>query len=130
MLAEKLRSAAGSIEAKKCEEMLKQLQDQREVLWEHLAERMAAVSAKRDQQIEVGEEKSRVDITMDTTDLDYSTVTEQGRLPAAVQPVEEQVYSRLVSLEMNNIQWRYEGLSYMTSILKANQEARDQGNET
>ncbi len=67
---------------------------------------------------------------MDTTDLDYSIVTEQGRHPEALQPVEEQAYSHLVSLEMNEIQWRYEALSYLTSILKVNQEARDQGTDT
>ncbi len=110
--------------------MLKALQDQKEVLWQRLEQRVAEVSVKRVQWIEAGEEESRVDITMDMTNLDYSTVAEQGQLPAALQPVEDQVYGRLVSLEMNEIQWRYEALSYMTSIPKVNQEACGQGNET
>ncbi len=129
-LAAQLQAVARSEEARKREETLKVLQDQKEVLWECLTQRVAEVGVKRDQRIEAGEEESRVDITMDTSKLDYLTVIEQGRLPAALQPVENQVYSHLVSLEMNEIQWRYEALSYMTSILKANQEACDQGNET
>ncbi len=55
---------------------------------------------------------------------------EQGQLLDALQFVEEQVYSRLVSLETNDIQWRYEALSYLTSIIKGNQEAQEQGTET
>ncbi len=43
--------------------------------------------------VAAGEEESRDDITMDTTDLDYSIITEQGRLLLALQPVEEQAYS-------------------------------------
>ncbi len=66
---------------------------------------------------------------MDTSEMDYLTVVEQGQLLAAIQPVENQVYSRLVSLKMKEIQWRYEALFYLTSILKANQEVRDQGHE-
>ncbi len=95
-------AAAGSKEAWKHGEMLKALKEQKEALWQRLAQRLAEVSAKRsDQQIEVGEEESRVEITMDTSEMDCSTVVEQGKLPAAVQPVEDQVYNRLVSLEMN-----------------------------
>ncbi len=65
-------------EAQKCEEVLKMLQDQKEALWERLAQRMADASAERERQIEAGEEESRVEITMDMTDLDYSIITEQG----------------------------------------------------
>ncbi len=85
------------VEAQKCEKALKMLQDQKEALWERLAQRIADASVERDRQIEAGEEESRVDIMMDMTDLDYSIVTEQGRLPLALQPVEEQAYSHLVS---------------------------------
>ncbi len=35
-----------------------------------------------------------------------------------------------MSLEMNEIQWKYEALSYLTSILKVNQEAHNQGTKT
>ncbi len=71
----------------------------------------------------MGEEESSVDITMDMTDLDYLIITEQGQLPVALQPVEEQVYAHLVMLEMNEIQWRYEALSHLTSIINGNQHA-------
>ncbi len=44
--------------------------------------------------------------------------------------MEEQAYTSLVLVEMNQIQWKYEALSYLTSIIKGNQEVWDQGTET
>ncbi len=67
---------------------------------------------------------------MDTDELDYSVVVEQGQLPEALSKVEEQAYSHLVMVEMNQIQWRYEALLYLTSIIKGNQEVQEQGHET
>ncbi len=59
---------------------------------------------------------------VDTTDMDYSTVTEQGRLLEALANVEEQTYCHFVLVETNQIQWKYEALSYLMSITKGNQE--------
>ncbi len=67
---------------------------------------------------------------MGTGDMDYSVVMEQGQLPEALSEVEEQACSHLVMVEMNQIQWRYEAPSYLTSIIKGNQEARERGDET
>ncbi len=83
---------AGTREVQKCDEASKTLQEQKEALWERLAKRKADIEVERDRRIQRGEEESRDDITMDTTDLDYSIVAEQGLLPAALQAVEEQAY--------------------------------------
>ncbi len=66
---------------------------------------------------------------MDMSEMDYMTVAEQGQLPAAVQDIEDKVYAHLVKLEMNEIQWKYKALSYLTSILSVNKEAREHGDE-
>ncbi len=66
---------------------------------------------------------------MDTSEMD-STIIEQGKLPAADQPVEDKVYKRLAKVELNDIQWRYEALSYLTSILQINKEACERGDKT
>ncbi len=66
---------------------------------------------------------------MDTGNMDYSIVVKQGRLPEALTDMEEQAYCHLVLVEMNQIQWKYEALSYLTLIIKGNQEAREQGTE-
>ncbi len=121
---------AGQREAQECDRALDQLQKQKEMLWEHLEKRKAALEAEWDQRIQAGEEESRVNINMDTSDMDHSIVAEQGWLPKAITDVEEQVYHCLVLVEMNQIQWKYEALSYLTSIIKGNQEAWDQRTET
>ncbi len=102
------------------------LQEQKEAVWERLAKRKARMDVEWDQWIQAGEEESRVDIMVDMADLDHSIIAEQGRLPEALTPVDEQVYCHLVLVEMNQIQWKYEALSYLTSIIKGNQEAWDQ----
>ncbi len=131
--AVKMQAAVESEEARQCEIGIEVLKDQKNALWERLAEKLA--ERKRQQQSEEGEEESRVEITMETSmmetsELDYSTVVEQGKLLAAVQPVEDKVYKCLVKLELNDIQWRYEALSYLTSILQVNKEAHNSGDET
>ncbi len=101
--------------------------DQKNAHWDRLTEKPAEQT--RPQQGEEGEDEPRVDIMMDTSEMD-STIVEQGKLLAAAQPVEDKVYKRLAKLELNDIQWRYEALSYLTSILHVNQEAHNSRDET
>ncbi len=73
----------------------------------------------------MGDKLSAVDITMD-----YSIVEEQGQFPKALSPEEEKVYSRLVSAEENHIQWRYEALTYLSSLITGNKKVQQEGEET
>ncbi len=57
---------------------------------------------------------------MDTSEMD-ATIIEQGKLPAIAQTIEDRIYNCLVKFELNDIQWRYEALSYLTSILEVNE---------
>ncbi len=128
--AAKLLVEAGQREVQECNKALDMLQKQKEALWACLEKKKAEMEAEQDRWIQAGEEESRVDIMMDTSDMDCSIVAEQGQLPKAITAVEEQAYHHLVLVEMNQIQWKYEALSYLTSIIKGNQEAWDQGTET
>ncbi len=97
------------------------------MLFRRLTERLA--EQRRPLPREGGEEQSTVDITMDTSEMN-ATIVEQGKLPTAAEMIEDKVYKRLVNYEMNDIQWRYEALSYLTSIFQINKQARDSGSET
>ncbi len=73
-----------------------------------------------------------VEITMEMDEIDTEmdmTIVDQRKLPKAGGSIEQRVYERLVNFEMNNIQWRYEALSYLVSIVKVNKEAHDRGDE-
>ncbi len=91
--------------------------------------RQHKADAEQDQRIQDGKEESRVEISMDTGDMDYSTIEEQGQLLKALSEGEEQAYSRLVTVEMNQIQWKYEVLSYLDSLIRVNKEVQQEGNE-
>ncbi len=67
--------------------------------------------------IEAGEEESIVEITMDTSVMDYSIIEEQGRLPDALSKEEEMEYAHLVKIEGNYIQWRYKAALYLNSLI-------------
>ncbi len=125
----RLQAEAGQREGQECEKVLKQIEEQKKALWEWMKKRQDEMDEAQNQWIRVSEEESRVDISTDTGDMDYSVIAEQGQLPKALTDVEEQAYSRLVLVETNQIQWKYEALSYLTSIIKGNQEAWEQGTE-
>ncbi len=74
-------------------------------LLETLDKRKKAAEAEKIRQVEAGKAPSIVDITMDTSAMEYSAIEEQGQFPEALSPEEEKVYSRLVSIEVNHIQW-------------------------
>ncbi len=129
--AVKAQSKAGSEEARQCDIGFDTLGIQRDVLWTRLYEQ--AAEQEKQLQGNRGEEPSAVEITMEMDEIDTkmdTTIVEQGKLPKADQTIEEQVYERLVKFEMNNIQWRYEALSYLVSILEVNQQARTTADET
>ncbi len=105
-------------------------QDAQGMAQELEATRHAFADIPLDTEQEQMSEESRVEISMDTGDMDYSVVVEQGQLPEALSEVEEQAYSCLVTVEMNQIQWKYEALSYLTSIIKGNQEVQERVDET
>ncbi len=109
--AVKQRARAGSEEARQCDLGLDALRGQKEVLFRRLTERLA--EPRRPLPSEEGEEPSTVEIMMDTSEMDM-TIVKQGRLPIAAETIEDKVYKRLVSFEMNDIQWRYDALSYLT----------------
>ncbi len=67
---------------------------------------------------------------MDTSGLDYSVVDEQGQFPKALMSEEEKVYAHLVSIEANQIQWRYEALTYLSSLIAGNKSMQQEGEET
>ncbi len=67
---------------------------------------------------------------MDTSSLDYSIVEEQGQFPKAMAPEEEKVYAHLVSIEANQIQWRFEALTYLSSLITGNRSVQQEGEET
>ncbi len=66
---------------------------------------------------------------METSTLDYSIVEEQGQFPKLLTPEEERVYAHLVSIEANQIQWRYEALTYLSSLIAGNKRAQQEGEE-
>ncbi len=67
---------------------------------------------------------------METSALDYSIVEEQGQFPKALSEEEERVYGHLVTVEMNQIQWKYEALTYLNSLIKGNRSTQQEGDET
>ncbi len=75
------------------------------------------MEAARDERVKAGEEESVMEITMDTSAMEYSVVEEQGRLPEALSKEEEKVYACLVQIRGNHIQWRYEVTSYLNSLI-------------
>ncbi len=96
------------------------------MLFNHLTERLAEQVGPPPS--EEGKGESTVNITMDTSEMD-ATIVEQGKLLAAAWTVEGKVYECLRKFEMNDIQWRFKALSYLTSILQVNKQARDSGGE-
>ncbi len=127
--AQKLQVEAGKREAVEWDAALKQIQEQRATLLELMKKRKAKADAEFDQRVQDGEEEYVVEISMDTGEMDYTIVEEQGQLLKALSEGEEQAYSRLVMVEMNQIQWKYEALSYLNSLIKGNKEAQQEGNE-
>ncbi len=71
-----------------------------------------------------------MDITMETSALDYSVIEEQGQFPTVLTPEEERVYAHLVTVEVNQIQWRYEALTYLSSLIDGNKCTQLEGKET
>ncbi len=76
--AARLQAEVGKREVQECEKVLEQMEEQKKALWEWLEKRKAVLEAEWDQWIQVGKEESRVDISMDTGDMDHSIIAEQG----------------------------------------------------
>ncbi len=123
----KLQMEAGQREVLQWDKALKQIKAQKIALLKLMKKGQDKADAERDRWIRDGEEESRVEISMDTGETDYSTVEEQGQLPKALSEGEEQAYSHLVMVELNQIQWKYEVLSYLDSLMKGNKEAQQAG---
>ncbi len=113
--------------------------EQKEALWKRSQERaeeqkrLESLRQVAQSEMGEGEEQSTVEITMETEDIETemdTTIVEQGILPKVKGPAEQQVYERLLTLELNHIQWQYEALSYLTMIVRMNQQARESGGET
>ncbi len=87
----------GMEEAQQCDIRLVALRDQKQRLWDRLTDLVNEQQRQQQQrqQSEGDEDQSRVEIKMDTEELD-TTIAEQGKLPEATQLIEEKVYSRLV----------------------------------
>ncbi len=117
-------------ETKETEATFRRLDEQKEQLLALMKKRKEIADAEWVKWIEAGEEESIVEITMETSTLDYSVVEEQGQFPKALSEEEERVYGRLVTVEMNQIQWKYEALTYLNSLTEGNRSAQQEGDET
>ncbi len=130
-MAAKIQSKSDSEETCQYEIGLDTLQQKRDVLWTHLQDQ--AFEQGRQLQGE-GEQSSLVKVTMETEEIDTEmdmTVIKQGILPEApAQSLEVTIYECLVTFEPNDIQWQFEALSYLVSILETNKKARSSGDET
>ncbi len=84
---------------------LQHLQAQSEHLQKIQDKRKMELEMEKVRRVEMGEAESIVEITMDTSVMDYSIVEEQGRLPDVLSKEENRVYAHLVQVEWNNIQW-------------------------
>ncbi len=115
--AQKLQKATEQREAEEEEIALQHLEAQKVWLLEVLDKRKKAVEVERIRQVEAGEEPSIVSITMDMSAMEYSIIEEQGQFPKALSPEEKKVYSCLVSVEANQIQWWYEALTYLSLLI-------------
>ncbi len=76
MQAVKILSKDGSEEARQCNIRLEALKDQREVLWDHLTEKLA--EWMRPSPTEEGEEQSTVDITMEMDEMDVTSLSKEN----------------------------------------------------
>ncbi len=52
-----------------------------------------------------------------------------GQFPKVQTPEEERVYAHLGTVEMNQIQWRFEALTYLTSLIDGVKCAQTEGEE-
>ncbi len=112
--------------------------DQKQALYEHVKKRVkeqeavtSLVQALQSQVIEgEGEEESTIEVMMETggNEMD-TTIVEQGALPKANSSAEQQAYERLVSLEQDAIQFRFEALFYLDLIIRAYKQVRETQNE-
>ncbi len=127
--AQKLQVEAGKREAVEWDAALQHLEEQKVALLKLMKKRKDKADAEWDQWIQDGEEESLMEISMDMGEMDYTMVKEQGRFPKALSEGEEKAYSHLVMVEMNQIQWKYEVLMYLNSLIKGNKEAQQEGNE-
>ncbi len=129
LLAVKAQSAAHSEEAHQCDIGLEAVRQQKTTLWTHLQVCQQAEEAQRHRE----EEQSLVEIRMETDEIDIEmdmTIVEQRTLPKAGGSTEQEVYEHLVAFELNAIQWRFEALFYLATIVKRNKEAQERGDET
>ncbi len=84
LCTQKLQMEAGQREAIEWDATLKHLDEQKEALLELIKKRKAKPDAEQDKWIEEGEEESVVEITMDTGEMDYSMIEEQGQFLKAL----------------------------------------------
>ncbi len=128
LLAKKPWSKAGSEEACQYDIGLRMLQEQKNAVWKCLHDQATA----QDRELQEGK-PSIIEIMMEMDDVDTemdTTIIEQGVLPKVRGSIEQQVYDHLVTFELNPIQWRFEALSYLVSIVKVNRQVRERGEET
>ncbi len=98
-----------------------------------MAEQKRLEALRQAAQSEMAEdEPSTVEVMMEMEDVKTemdTTIAKQGTLPKVQGAAEKQVYECLVTFELNPIQWRYEALSYLTTIVRLNRQAHESGNE-
>ncbi len=128
--AQKLQRAAEKREAEEEEMALQHLEVQKVQLLKTLAKWEKAIEVEGAKQIKAGDEPSAVDIMMDTSGLDYSIIEEQGQFPKALSDREEKAYNHLVTVKMNQIQWKYEVLTYLSLLIEGNKCTQLEEEET
>ncbi len=60
---------------------------------------------------------------METEDIETEmddTIVEQGELPTANSKAEERTYQRLKTYESTELQWKYEALLYLLTVIRVN----------
>ncbi len=127
--AQKLQRDAAKRDTDETEVAFQHLAEQKEWLLEKMKRRKEIADVEQAKRIEAGEEESRVDITMDTSSLDYPVIEEQGQFPKVLTPEEKKVYAHLVMVEVNQIQWRYKALTYLSLLLAGNKSTQQEGKE-
>ncbi len=126
LLAVRRQARLSTEEIQQCDYGLRALIGQRRVRLDRLA-KQPTVSVEPVQQVEEEEEESRVEITMETDDIETEmddTIIEQGVLPEANTKAEEQAYQRLKTCESTELQWRYEALLYLLTVIRVNDRMR------
>ncbi len=128
------RALARTREAEQCNLGMAAMLEQKNDLYAHLKKRVeekkkaeSLAQAIQSPVVEGEDEaESTVEVMMETRDEEMDmTIIEMGKLWEANGQAEQLVYERLQSLEQSSIQFKFEVLSYLDSIVRVYWQARE-----